>query len=125
MGCGCADRMRRQILPRAGYVRVDKDWLNPKTKDRIPDVEVEAHHARLMLMNPQFQKAGLGALVDWFTPKTTYVVEASVTVTAASAEEAAVRVHAARNESATYRVRDAIGGDPQIVEFEKGAPKER
>lgn len=48
MGCGCADRMRKYVLPTVGYTRTGSLWVHP-TREPIPDAEVESHHSRLTL----------------------------------------------------------------------------
>ena len=48
MGCGCAARMRKYIMPAAGYTLVEVTWTHP-TWDPILDTDVEQHHTRLTL----------------------------------------------------------------------------
>ena len=51
MSCGCAERMRKYILPFAGYVYMDGIWINYSEIDEelrnIPDGEVNKYHSRL------------------------------------------------------------------------------
>lgn len=48
MGCGCADRMRKYVLPKVGYTKKGDLWIHP-TRDPIHESEVESHHSRLTL----------------------------------------------------------------------------
>lgn len=47
MGCGCANRMRKYVLPTMRYELEDGMWTNEETGDVIPDAEVEEHYTRL------------------------------------------------------------------------------
>lgn len=51
MACGCASRMRRYILPWAGFQKEGDFWINerfPNVDLRvIKDSDVEQHHAAL------------------------------------------------------------------------------
>lgn len=51
MSCGCGERMRKYILPFAGYTFVDGNWVNLSEENEdlriIPDAEVNKHHSRL------------------------------------------------------------------------------
>lgn len=49
MGCGCADRMRKWVLPRLGFFYWEGLWINDSGDDLeiIQDEEVEKHNAML------------------------------------------------------------------------------
>lgn len=51
MACGCSDRMRKFILPSAGFHRDGDNWVNetfPEEQYRIiPDKDVDDHHTIL------------------------------------------------------------------------------
>jgi len=46
MGCGCAGRARKG-LEFLGYELIDGNWIDNKTGDIVPDVEIEKHHTRI------------------------------------------------------------------------------
>ena len=46
MGCGCAGRARKG-LAFLGYELIDGSWIDNKTGDIVPDVEIEKHHTRI------------------------------------------------------------------------------
>ena len=46
MGCGCAGRARKG-LSLLGYELIDGNWIDNKTGDIVPDVEIEKHHTRI------------------------------------------------------------------------------
>jgi hypothetical protein len=46
MGCGCAGRARKG-LELLGYKLIDGNWIDHKTGDIVPDVEIEKHHTRI------------------------------------------------------------------------------
>ena len=46
MGCGCAKRARKGLLL-LGYELIDGNWIDNKTGDIVPDVEIEKHHKRI------------------------------------------------------------------------------
>lgn len=49
MGCNCANRMRKYVLPLLGYEPdlMRFGWVHKKTGEFIADTEIEAHHTRL------------------------------------------------------------------------------
>ena len=52
MGCGCAARMRKYILPRLGYKLIEDFWVNVRMKQRslqrIPDTDITKYHRKLV-----------------------------------------------------------------------------
>lgn len=58
MGCEpCADKLRKFILPEAGYRKVGDAWVDDSTGDSIPDTDVENHHTRLTLLRNKLRRA--------------------------------------------------------------------
>ena len=49
MSCGCAGRMEKYVLPRAGYERdpLKHGWTHEATGDFIANKDIEDHHTRL------------------------------------------------------------------------------
>lgn len=61
MGCACADRMRKYVLPEAGYIldHVKRQWVDPTDGDIINDEDVEDHHTRLTVKRNKLRKAAI------------------------------------------------------------------
>jgi len=69
MGCGCAERMRKYILPRFGYVfdEAAKTWINNDISEEdlrvINDASVAAYHTRLTIQI--FLQSGRAKFLEW------------------------------------------------------------
>lgn len=69
MGCGCAERMRKYILPRFGYVfdEVAKTWTNNDIPEEdlrvINDTSVAAYHTRLTIQI--LLQSGKAKFLEW------------------------------------------------------------
>lgn len=61
MGCGCADRMRKHVLPLAGYEYAVERVGWTRDTEFISDAEVEKHHTKLVLSNPELFEAAVVA----------------------------------------------------------------
>ena len=63
MSCGCAKRMRDQVLPRTGYTYdpLASLWTHESTGETIRDSEIEDHHTRLAA------KVIGKTVTNWFT----------------------------------------------------------
>ena len=62
MGCGCAERMRKHVLPLAGYEYKSEQSVWVKGPEFILDAEVEKHHTKLVLSNPELFTASAVAV---------------------------------------------------------------